>query len=252
MPGGFTAVVVDSEELFGAGLRSIVARDRSNLRALVSTSFDSALETLGDSAQIQLAIIDVDARGMNGAASLGRLRGRFPAIRILLAAARADDGDVGEYLAWGANGVILKTLSSREIANAIRVVVSGGLFVKTSTGEPARSADPRHPPLLQLSGPPAGQDDHAVVMAGLLRMHQSLSVRQTAVLRLLAAGLSNKAIARQLGLAEGTVKVHVNAIFKALQVRNRASATAIYTTRQFSDVPRQSRPTVDTAIREDA
>jgi DNA-binding NarL/FixJ family response regulator len=208
------------------------------MRGLVSTSLDSAWEVLGESANVQLAILDVDARGMDGAASLGQLRSRFPMIRILLATARADEGNIREYLAWGANGVILKTLSSREIANAIQVVVSGGLFVATATGDSARSADRNQRSLPRLTASSVGEDAHSMALAA--RMHHSLSVRQTAVLRLLAAGLSNKAIARQLGLAEGTVKVHVNAIYRALKVHNRAGATAIYTTKQLSEVPRRT------------
>lgn len=230
-----TAIVLDSEELFGAGLKCLLAKDRSRLRAYYAGSFELAGRILAVDPQVRLAMIDVEAAGMRGAASIDQIRADYPEVRIILTAVRASRADILACLAWGVHGVVLKTQSAREIASAIRVVMAGGVFVPTvlcespaqRSGAAAQSCDVlpfRIDAGADAEGRPLEVPEAAETLGGT-----HLSARQAAVFRLLVRGLSNKAIARELGLAEGTVKVHLAALYRALRVRNRASAVASLT-----------------------
>jgi DNA-binding NarL/FixJ family response regulator len=228
MDDGIAAVVVVSQELFGNGLKSILTKCGNRLRTHVSTSFEVALAVLESNSGVRVAILDIDALGTAGAATASLLRERFPDMRIILAAPPAGRSEILACLAWGVHGVVLKSQSAREIAGAVRVVMGGGIFVPPVVCEvEARSAP------VETAGAAAAPRNE-ILLPALAEQPDSwagshLSARQSAVLRLLVRGLSNKAIARELGIAEGTVKVHVAALYKALQVRNRASAVASLT-----------------------
>jgi DNA-binding NarL/FixJ family response regulator len=228
MDGGIAALVVVSQELFGNGLKSILCKYPNRLRAHVSTSFGDALAVLEANPRTQLAILDIDAPGV-GAPAVGLLRERFPAMRIILAAPPSGRSQILACLGWGVHGVVLTTQSARDIIAAVRVVMGGGIFVPAAVCEPeARGGEEAgHPApvgvVRNVARPitVAVRDEPAHARAAT-----NLSARQSAVLMLLVQGFSNKAIGRELGIAEGTVKVHLAALYKVLRVRNRASAVA--------------------------
>jgi DNA-binding NarL/FixJ family response regulator len=112
-----------------------------------------------------------------------------------------DPAAVRAMLALGVSGFIPKTEPPAVIASAVRLILAGGVYV---------------PPRLMTGGAPPANVNGAPA--------SGLTGRQTDVVRLLARGLSNKAIARELGVSEGTVKVHLLAVFRALDVRNRTAA----------------------------
>jgi DNA-binding NarL/FixJ family response regulator len=206
------ALIVERQELFGSGLGHLVAKDRSRLKAFVCTSLDGALRELPADFHARLVILDVGAPGVEAAVSTATLRERFPCARTLLTTAGATRREILEYLAWAVHGVVLTSQPISEIAGAIRLVMSGGIFVPPGVCEQTAWGGDETVTL------PDGEDESETDVR--------LSSRQSAVLRLLAAGLSNKAIARELSLSEGTIKVHVAALYKALRVHNRAGATA--------------------------
>ncbi len=86
----FSAVIVESHELFAVGLKNLLAKDRSRLRSRVFASFSVAYRELASASQLRLALIDVDAPGMDGASSTNLIRERFPGTRIILTAARTN------------------------------------------------------------------------------------------------------------------------------------------------------------------
>ncbi len=115
---------------------------------------------------------------------------------------------VRELLAAGAAGFIPKTDSAAVIVQAMRLVLAGGIYAPVRLLSVGADANTTTTAVKRLSG--AGVD--------------SLTGRQLEVLRLLARGLPNKLIARELDLSEGTVKVHLLAIFRTLNVNNRTEA----------------------------
>lgn len=148
-----------------------------------------------------LALIDLNMPGMNGLAGLRWLRGNCPALALIVASGQEDAPTIRAVLAVGARGFFPKSAAPELLLQAIRLVQAGGVYVPAGV-----MAD------FQDGLPPARVDT-----AGL-------TPRQFDVLQGLLRGLPNKLIARELGLTDGTVKMHIAAILRALQARNRTEA----------------------------
>ncbi len=167
-----------------------------------------ALRTLRD-ASFDLVLFDLrlpDAAGVEGLVALKRQRPDCP---VVVVSADADAPMIRRCLDLGAVGYIPKSHSNESIRSALRLVSSGCPYVPPqvlATEQPLRV---RSDPTLSRSA-----DPHLL----------GLTMRQIDVLRLILRGLPNKLICRQLALAEGTVKVHVSAVLRALGARNRTQA----------------------------
>jgi DNA-binding NarL/FixJ family response regulator len=146
-----------------------------------------------------LALLDLNMPGMDGTAGLRRLREQLPTLPVVVASGQDDTATIRAVLATGAAGFIPKSERSEVLLSALRLVLAGGIYV------PARSLEAPMVP--------------APVSAAAL-----LTPRQRDVLLALSRGQPNKLIARELGLTEGTVKIHIAAILRALQARNRTEA----------------------------
>ena len=115
----------------------------------------------------------------------------------------------------GVQGYILKSSPPEVILSAVRLVVGGGIYVPPEAMKAAASTAPA--PFFSATN---GSDG----LTTKERLATVLTDRQIDVLKLLAKGRPNKLIARELGISEGTVKIHLAAIFRALHVRNRLEA----------------------------
>jgi len=157
-------------------------------------------------------LVDFDLPGLTGASGIKSLCEANPEAAVVIIADQDDSLDVEDCIAAGAQGYLSKSSPRDVILGAIRLVLSGGMYL---------------PPTLLRQRRGRRADEHAMprldVLPGALRR---LTRRQQEVLELLSLGRSNKEIAQSLGLAEGTVKIHVSAILKALGVANRTEATA--------------------------
>lgn len=226
-----SVIVLDSQEIFGNALASILVGMKIVERARLPRSLDEAVAILESDPQMRLAVVDPVAMGSDGISAVRMLRQRFSNIRIVVASTSSTRDEILNYIGCGAHGYILRTQTGKDIIKAIRVVLSGDIFVPPMVCniDPVAEA----PPAADLATdtkvlvPKAEDDwlkDRIVNPSVGLGVH--LSTRQQTVLRLISKGMSNKAIARELGLAESTVKVHVNNVFKALKVNNRIEAVA--------------------------
>ncbi len=152
----------------------------------------------------QLALLDLHMPGMERVDGLRRLRLQFPQVPLLVASGEDDPAVIRACLAAGAVGFLPKSEPAEVLQQALRLVLGGGSYM------PAQAlADLRHgaaPPRPNASG---------------------LTPRQLDVLRCLMRGQPNKLIARELGLTEGTVKIHIAAILRVLQARNRTEAVVV-------------------------
>ncbi len=145
-----------------------------------------------------LALLDLHMPGMQGAAGVAALRLRFPAVRLLVVSGDDDPATVRAVLAAGAVGFLPKAETAAVMLQALRLVLDGGCYV------PARALD--------------GYSQAA------REQPTALTPRQHEVLRCLMQGQPNKQIARELGIGEGTVKLHIAAVLRALRARNRTEA----------------------------
>jgi DNA-binding NarL/FixJ family response regulator len=168
---------------------------------------DKALEA---KSALDMVIVDFQTPGFDGAAGIGRLREQQPGATIVVVASDDDLTDVHAAIDAGASGFMLKSMPTEVMLNALRLIQSGGVYLPASVLRKSPGRGLRAPRQRRY-----GDDEGGVA---------GLTPRQQDVLRLLAYGKSNKDIARELSLAEGTVKVHISAIFKALNVSNRTEA----------------------------
>ena len=212
MPKTFTILLADDHALFRQGIRHLIADSIKGAQVVEADGFDSALEALATHGGAALMVLDLRMPGMAGASSLRAMRDAYPTAKLVVLSASESRHDILEALSAGVHGYITKTAQPEDIAAAFKYVLGGGDYV---------------PPLLS-----QGADDSSLppepgaVHAPAIDLTR-FTPRQRDVLRLLAAGNSNKEIARELDLAEGTVKIHLAAIFRALNARNRTEAVVL-------------------------
>lgn len=197
-------LVADDHELFRSGLRQLLvdAFDAAEVRE--AEGFDQALEILTAEGPVDLILVDLRMPGMSGAEALSALRDGFPEAKVAVVSAWEERAEIIAALSAGVHGYIPKSLPSAEIAAAIRSILDGRIFV---------------PPAL-------GRREAAASQSAAASNGEKLTLRQREVLNELLKGQASKEIARTLDIAEGTVKIHLAAIYRALGVRTRAEAIA--------------------------
>lgn len=182
--------IVDDHPVVREGLAAaLTKRDFA-----IAGAFGSAEELLASRVDADVVLLDLELPGISGIEAIPRV-----AIPVLVLTAYATDEQIDAVLRAGARGYLLKGASIEEIDRAIRAIAAGGTYL-----------DPRIASrVIALSSAPR------------------LSAREREVLRLVAVGRSNKEIAKELKIAERTVKFHVTAIFNKLGADNRTQAVAI-------------------------
>ncbi len=190
-------LLVDDHTLFRTGLRLIVQAHPGVAAIAEAGTVAEACALAG--APVQLVLLDIQMPGMNGLDGLRPLRLAHPGARVVLVSASVAPDAVREARARGADGFLPKSASGADILAAIDLALAG---------------QPCFPPGDAGAAPPLAPGQGAPV----------LTARQGEVLRLLCTGRPNKVIARDLGLSENTVRVHVAAIFAQLGVNSRSTA----------------------------
>ena len=193
-------LVADDHPLVRNALARTVLRADPEAEVFEAQDFPTTLARF-ETRPPDLALLDLNMPGMRGCQGLKELRRQFPTIALIVASGQEDPTTVRAVLATGINGFFPKTASADLLMEAIRLVRAGGVYV----------------PLHALADFHDGVSPRAPDAGGL-------TARQLDVLQLLMHGLPNKSIARDLGLTEGTVKIHIAAILRALQARNRTEA----------------------------
>jgi DNA-binding NarL/FixJ family response regulator len=198
-------LVADDDEFFRMALRTILTANLEFREVIETSSLDDALRALAERSEISLALFDLDMPGMRSAASLRAVRECFPDLRMAVVSGSGKRRDILAALAAGVHGYVPKSLGAGELSRALRLIVDGMIYVPSSISIVGIDDDEPGDLLSKLSS-------------------DQLSPRQKQVLELLVQGKSNKEIARALQLSEGTVKVHMAALFRVLGVTTRAAA----------------------------
>lgn len=191
--------LADDHPIVRAALASALADLAPAVRFREASDAAGALALLDGPPALDLLVVDLRMPGSDGLSTVRALRARAPDVPLVVVSAEDDPMHVAPLLALGVAGFIPKSEPPAVIVSALRLVLAGGTYV---------------PPRLAAgaAAPAPGAAD-----AGL-------TPRQWEVVKLLARGLPNKVIANALGVTEGTVKVHLIAVFRALGVRNRTAA----------------------------
>jgi DNA-binding NarL/FixJ family response regulator len=205
-------LVADDDAYFRIAVSAILTRQFSFSEVLEASSLDEAVEILGVGRNISAALFDLSMPGMRTPANLRAVRECFPNTRVAVISASHSRRDILQALEAGVHGYMLKSLSIAELKTALQVVFSGEIYVPPSLAEISSIvAEAVH----EITDPLApDQPDPGHV----------LTARQKDVLDLLIRGKSNKEIALALKIGEGTVKIHMAAIFRYFGVNNRAAA----------------------------
>jgi DNA-binding NarL/FixJ family response regulator len=164
---------------------------------------------LAERACPDLVLMDLKMPGLNGVEATRRICARCPGTRVLVLTTFDDDEWVFDAVRAGAAGYLLKDTPRQQVVQAIRGTVEGRSYI-----DPAVAG--------KLMDQVAGSQARPAS-----QLASRLSERELDVLRLLARGLNNSAIAAQLHLSEGTVRNHISAIFTRLEVTDRTQAAII-------------------------
>jgi DNA-binding NarL/FixJ family response regulator len=213
-------LIADDHRLVIEAVKAKLSEIEPDIEFVLAMSVDDLLA--GASDDIDLAVIDLNMPGADGQAHIDEIRRRHPAVPVIVLSGYEDPAVMRAALERGVLGFIPKAYSPEVMLSAVRLVLAGGVYV---------------PPMMLSAVPPgivagvasavpeAGQRASAAAAAQTLEhLRNVLTERQVEVLQLLSQGKPNKLIGRALGISEGTVKIHLAAIFRALNVRNRTEA----------------------------
>lgn len=196
-------ILADDHALFRDGFALLFQQLEEGAVVLEAGDLDQVMELAARHPDADLVLLDLNMPGMNGLAGVGKVREAYPQLPVIVLSATETREIVQAVMAAGASGFIPKSSRSAVMQSAVRLVLSGGVYL------PAQ--------LLQAdTAGSVGQDGRG-----------KLTDRQRDVLHLLAAGMSNKQICRELNLGEGTIKVHIAAIYRSLEVVNRTEAANV-------------------------
>lgn len=199
-------LVVDDHPLIREALRLVLKGLDAAMYLLEAANRDSALAISSEHPDLSLILLDLTLPGANEFDLLRELREQYPAVPVVVLSASDQADVVTSALDAGAMGFIPKSSPNEVLVGALRLVLSGGVYLPPTV-------------LRQPAGPGAGARPPGRGYRDL-----GLTERQAQVLALLIQGKPNKLICRELNLAEGTVKIHITAILKALKVANRTQA----------------------------
>jgi two-component system, NarL family, response regulator LiaR len=198
-PPTIRVLLVDDHALVREGIRQILDKELDITVVGEAERGDLALELL-DRVQPDVVLLDVRMPGMSGIETTRRIRAAFPKMRVLILSAHADFAL--EAFSAGASGYVLKSARSRELVAALRSVFVGSIVIQGALAEG-----------LGLRG-----------SGGRSQRTDLLSPREAQILRLIARGLTNRTIAREIGIAPRTADQHVHNILVKVGARSRSEA----------------------------
>lgn len=220
-------LIADDHALFRDAMTQYVERSNAGSSVETVSNLDDVFRTLHKATTLpELVLLDLNMPGMNGLEGFARFRETFPDIPVALLSGVAEPADIQRAMDLGAIGFFPKTLSGRALLKAIELVLTGEKFIpvdsKTNGLLPSYYNDetlnkmPVNLPL-KTSAPITA---YGSVPASRIR----LTPRENDVMVCLCRGQSNKDIARNLGLQDVTIKLHVRSICRKLDVSNRTQA----------------------------
>jgi len=215
-------LMIDDHGMFRHGLRLTLQQQFADVEVLEASTIDQGMALAEQSAPIDLALIDLFLAGEDGVDAIQRLRTISPETPAAALTASEDVNDVNRVMAAGAMGYIKKSFGPDVLKNIIQLILSGERFY----------------PVLQLDGAALGgvrSDREEPARRTPADTSVELTPRQKEILHGLVNGRSNKEIARDLNIIEGTVKAHIRNMMGKLRVRNRTQLALMATRLGFID-----------------
>ena len=208
-------LVADDHELFLTGLELVIAGKYPRAKIITAHNYTEIYEILEKEDDFDAILTDLAMPGDVWSNAIQKIHDKLPETPIVILSAIFDEGIVQKTIEIGVSGYIPKTASHQNILEALEIVISGGAYLPKDLLNSAGNSGTETELLLQSIAKETTSKEGE---------KKYLTPRQKAVLEAIATGKSNKQIAYELGLTEGTVKLHVTAILKILDVYNRTSA----------------------------
>ncbi|MFJ3523029.1 response regulator [Pseudomonas sp. NPDC090203] len=205
----YKILIADDHPLFREAIANVISDGFPGSEVMETQDLDSALALTRDHDDLDLILLDLNMPGMHGLNGLINLRNEAPTIPVVIVSAEQDKQVVLQAITYGAVGFITKSSPRKQMTDAIEQILDGNVYLPSDiirSQKPASrrstSEAPHFPPELL----------------------QALTRKQLLVLERMTKGDSNKQIAFSLAIAETTVKAHVSAILRKLNVHNRVQA----------------------------
>jgi DNA-binding NarL/FixJ family response regulator len=214
-------MIVDEHPLGRRGLRSVLQERFADLEILDVASLDLAINLLAEKSPIDMGIFALPLPGLSGPEALRDVVDNYPVTRFVVLSSSKSRNDIVAALSAGLHGFIVKSQPEEDIASAVSDILAGRIYVPSIMSE-ITSTHELDQPLQRFLGERHHDVDHEIAC---------LTPRQLEVMILLAEGISNKEIARDLHIAEATAKIHVAAIMRTLGARNRTEAAVLISSR---------------------
>lgn len=208
-------LIADDHELFLNGLEFILHTEFKDATIVTAKSYTDIFEKLSQSVDFDIIITDLAMPGANWIEALSRMHNQAKDVPIIIISAVFDKEIVEKTLEVGVAGYIPKSSSNAIMIGAINLVLAGGVYI------------PKELLSHKIDNREVTQEFERLKYLGeneIKKLDKRLTSRQIDVVKAIGRGLSNKLIAYELGLTEGTVKIHVTVILKVLGVTNRTAA----------------------------
>ena len=199
-------LVVDDHPLFRDGLAALLRQANPDTQVFQACDGESGMEMAQARSDLDAVFVDLVMPGLAGEAAVKEFARRRPELPVIVLSSSENPNDVKRVLNAGALGYIPKSASPQTVLSALQLVLTGNIYV---------------PPFLARATEASANQPEAASPASALT---HLTERQLDVLKHVRDGMSNKEISARLGIAEKTVKAHIAAIFKTLNVVNRTQA----------------------------
>lgn len=206
----YKILIADDHPLFREAITNVIEKSFPGCETIETEDLDSALSITQESDELDLILLDLNMPGMNGLNGLITLRNEAPTIPVVIVSAEEDKQIVLQAITYGAVGFITKSSPREQMTEALTQILAGNVYLPSDI---IRSSQPENRR--------SSRRDENQIPPELL---SSLTRRQLLVLERMSKGESNKQIAYNLNIAETTVKAHVSAILRKLNVHNRIQA----------------------------
>ncbi|MDO8206425.1 MAG: response regulator transcription factor [Gallionella sp.] len=199
-------LLADDHALFRDGMRYVLQQLSESLEILEADNFLDCLKIAGQHPELDMLLLDLHMPGSDGPKSVSYFHQRYPHIPVVVVSGEECCSNMEKVMDYGASGFVCKSSNANTMLSALNLVMSGGVYLP--------------PEILRHYELEAAHVDRRSLHTNAYGLTQ----RQMQVLQHLCAGMSNKEIASRIHLAEGTVKIHVAAVYHTLKVGSRIEA----------------------------
>ncbi|MBV4491182.1 MULTISPECIES: response regulator [Pseudomonas] len=205
----YKILIADDHPLFREAIHNVISDGFQGSEVMETADLDSALALTREHDDLDLILLDLNMPGMHGLNGLITLRNEAPTTPVVIVSAEQEKQIVLQAITYGAVGFITKSSPRLQMIEAIEQILNGNVYLPPDIIRAQKSATSR-----RLNDTPSFPPE----------MLQALTRKQLLVLERMTKGESNKQIAYTLDIAETTVKAHVSAILRKLNVHNRVQA----------------------------